>query len=327
MKNKIIPYNQVEQRMMKRPHVVLLGAGASRAACPNGDKNGLTLPLINDFIDILEINNLKTIGLNFNLNNFEDLYSHICQEEKYQELKKNIEEKIYSYFKKIEIPNNPTIYDHLILSLRKKDVIATFNWDPLLVQAYLRNRHLNGLPNLIFLHGNVMVGYCEKENKTGLKNTLSNCSNRFKPTALLYPITQKKYDKNGFLTSQWKTLQSYIRSAFMISFFGYSAPKSDTRAIDLMKYAWGELEKRNMEQIEIIDIKPDDALHETWAPFIYSHHYEIHNNFYESWIAKHPCRTVEAYFDQYWNAKFIDDNPIPKDFSFQELWLWIKPLR
>jgi len=25
---------------MKKPHIVILGAGASRAVCPNGDKNG-----------------------------------------------------------------------------------------------------------------------------------------------------------------------------------------------------------------------------------------------------------------------------------------------
>ncbi|MHA1748548.1 MAG: hypothetical protein ACTSXN_02865 [Promethearchaeota archaeon] len=42
---------------------------------------------------------------------------------------------------------SPTIYDYLILSLRKKDVIATFNWDPLLVQAAWKNRNFD-LPNI-----------------------------------------------------------------------------------------------------------------------------------------------------------------------------------
>jgi hypothetical protein len=32
------------------PHVVLLGAGASLAAFPNGDANGNKLPLMNDLI-------------------------------------------------------------------------------------------------------------------------------------------------------------------------------------------------------------------------------------------------------------------------------------
>ena len=30
------------------PHVVLLGAGASRAVCTNGDKHGRKLPLMSD---------------------------------------------------------------------------------------------------------------------------------------------------------------------------------------------------------------------------------------------------------------------------------------
>jgi hypothetical protein len=31
-----------------RPHVLLLGAGASRAALPNGDRNGVPVPLLRD---------------------------------------------------------------------------------------------------------------------------------------------------------------------------------------------------------------------------------------------------------------------------------------
>lgn len=33
-----------------RPHVVLLGAGASRAAFPSGEETGKHLPLMNDFV-------------------------------------------------------------------------------------------------------------------------------------------------------------------------------------------------------------------------------------------------------------------------------------
>ena len=31
---------EINQILINRPHVVILGAGASRAACPSGDKNG-----------------------------------------------------------------------------------------------------------------------------------------------------------------------------------------------------------------------------------------------------------------------------------------------
>ena len=34
-----------------RPHLVILGAGASYAAFPNGDKNGRKLPLMNNIVE------------------------------------------------------------------------------------------------------------------------------------------------------------------------------------------------------------------------------------------------------------------------------------
>ncbi|MFW6223076.1 MAG: hypothetical protein ACOC3T_05645 [Bacteroidota bacterium] len=36
-----------------RPHVVILGAGASAAAFPQGDANGKKLPVMNDLADIV----------------------------------------------------------------------------------------------------------------------------------------------------------------------------------------------------------------------------------------------------------------------------------
>ena len=37
---------------MKKSHIVILCAGASRAACSDGDKKGKTLPLINYLVEI-----------------------------------------------------------------------------------------------------------------------------------------------------------------------------------------------------------------------------------------------------------------------------------
>lgn len=47
--------NQIE---VGKPHVVILGAGASYAAFPNGDKNGKKLPLMNNFVETLGIEEL-----------------------------------------------------------------------------------------------------------------------------------------------------------------------------------------------------------------------------------------------------------------------------
>jgi hypothetical protein len=52
------------------------------------------------------------------------------------------------------------------LSLREKDVIATFNWDPLLFAACARNHTRTKLPYIIYLHGNVAIGYCNRSAAT-----------------------------------------------------------------------------------------------------------------------------------------------------------------
>ena len=76
------------------------------------------------------------------------------------QLQDNLESAVRNYFKSLELPDEPTIYDYLILSLTEKDAIVTFNWDPFLMQAYRRNLTVGNLPQLIFPHGNVGVGLC-----------------------------------------------------------------------------------------------------------------------------------------------------------------------
>jgi hypothetical protein len=327
MENSI--QSEINQIEMRKPHVVILGAGASRAAFPEGDKYGQRIPLMNNFVEILELDDLlHDPHIKFESDNFEDIYSKLYKSEEHEKLRSKLEKRIYAYFKQMQITNNPTIYDHLLLSLRGKDIVATFNWDPFLLQAYQRNASRFTLPRLLFLHGNVGVGYCKKDRISGINgNNCSRCSEVLNSTKLLYPIDKKDYHLDGFIGLQWKELQYYLSNAFMITIFGYSAPKSDVSAIELMKLAWGEIENREMEQTEIIDIKSEDTLCDTWQPFIHTHHYDVHRNFYESWIANHPRRTGEAYKNQYFYSKFIDNNPIPKDLSFLELWKWLKPLQ
>jgi hypothetical protein len=49
---------------VQRPHVVILGAGASVASCLDGDKNGRRLPTMNNFVDILGLRDLlEKMGL------------------------------------------------------------------------------------------------------------------------------------------------------------------------------------------------------------------------------------------------------------------------
>lgn len=146
------------------PHVVILGAGASRASFPKGDANGKRLPVMADLIECLELNSLMEAAGFKNVSDFEAIYDEISTSGQHPSLKAEIESRVKTYFEALEMPDTPTLYDFLILSLRETDFIATFNWDPFLVKAYIRHREIAKLPRLLFLHGNVMIGVCHRPN-------------------------------------------------------------------------------------------------------------------------------------------------------------------
>lgn len=320
---------EIQQVEVGKPHVVILGAGASYAAFPNGDKYGRKLPLMNNFVETLGIEDLiSRTGLSLSSNNFEDIYSEIHKKPELKDIRDELENIVYQYFHEMELPDEPTIYDYLVLSLRNKDFIATFNWDPFLVQAIRRNGARFKLPRPLFLHGNVEVGYCPDGHTMG--NNGTRCSQCVKPlvqTKLLYPVSEKNYHLDEFISRQWTTLADVLKHTFMVSIFGYGAPTSDASAIVLLKEAWGSIDKRVMEEFEVIDIRNEEDLRETWSPFIHSHHYRVEKDFYNSWIANHPRRTGEAYMNQFIYAKFIENNPLPKTKCFEELWSWYDKLQ
>ncbi len=321
--------DEIEQIRATRPHLVLLGAGASRAAFPNGDVSGRLLPLMNDFVEIIPIRSLlEDNGINWQGKNFEEIYSNLTFDPSMSEICKELQMTIYDYFSALNLPSGPTLYDHLILSLRDKDAIATFNWDPFLIQAYRRNfGKVESFPTLLFLHGNVLSAYCRRDNIHGTRGGIcKKCGQPYSPSQLLYPISDKDYRSDPEIANQWRYLEYLLKHAFLISIFGYSAPASDAAAIEIMSQTWGPPESRQFEEIEIIDIRDSNILRSNWDRFIHTHHYQIVTNFYDSWIAKHPRRSVEAYFNQNIAAQFIEDNPIPSEASFPDLWNWFEPL-
>jgi hypothetical protein len=84
-----------------------------------------------------------------------------------------------------------------------------------------------------------------------------------------------------------------------------------------------------MEQMEIVNRPGSDheELEEKWQPFIHSHHFEIHDSFFESWMSNHPRRSGEPYFNQYWRAQFIDNNAVPPNITdLCNLIAWFDPL-
>ena len=122
-----------------RSHTVILGAGATIAAIPDGDKNGKSSSVMNGLLKKLNLEEiLAGVELQTKSENLEDIYSELFEREECSEIVRKLEERLYDYFASLELPDAPTIYDFLILSLTNKDCIATFNWDPLRIQAYIR---------------------------------------------------------------------------------------------------------------------------------------------------------------------------------------------
>lgn len=321
--------NEIADTSMTRPHVVVLGAGASLAAFPEGDRNGKKLPLMNNLVDVLDLGSpLRYHGIDYESSDFENIYSKIYGNSDYMDLCQSIEERLFEYFDSLRLPDTPTIYDHLVLSLRDKDLIASFNWDPLLYQACVRNNSKIKLPKVVFLHGNVAVGYCTKDKSAGyVYQNCRKCGQPFTLSPLLYPINNKNYGDDPFISSAWERLRYWLKNAFMLTIFGYSGPASDAEAIGLMKQGWGYPATREYEELEIIDVKKEDELCITWHDFIHSHHYQIRMDFYDSWIARHPRRTCEAMWNQTQEIQFLDDNWIPKELSLPELWKWLEKFK
>ncbi len=318
---------EIEHPENKRFHVVILGAGASLAAFPNGDRNGRHLPLIKNFVDVVGLGGLLAANnINPPYNDFEAIYSDIAVDPNRAVLRKELEQRVQDYFAALELPDTPTLYDHLILSLRKKDLIATFNWDPFLWKAAARNAKFSEPPSLLFLHGNVAVAYCPTcKVVLGRGQCCPNCQRPLVPSPLLYPVKKKDYQADPAIAGHWRTLTSALKYAWTITFFGYGAPATDVEAVDLLKTGWGNAEKRMLEETEIIDIRSEDELTQVWEPFIHSHHYSIHKSLYDSSIARHPRRSCEAIWQRVAMARFVEGGGFPQNMDFNQLRNWLEP--
>lgn len=91
-----------------------------------GDRNGRKLPLMNDLVECVGIEDVIRKSGHDPKNNFEAIYSQIYREGKTAILYE-LDAIIRKYFTNIVLPDEPTIYDYLILALRPKDIIVTFN--------------------------------------------------------------------------------------------------------------------------------------------------------------------------------------------------------
>lgn len=309
-----------------KAHTIILGAGATIAAIPNGDKNGKISSVMNGMMQKLKLQELLVrANIHTKSDNLEDIYSELYMRPECKNIVFELENRIYQYFVSLELPDEPTIYDYLILSLTQKDVIATFNWDPLLLQAYVRCHSItNNLPHILCLHGNVSMGFCVEHKEYGMTNAICPiCKRHLQPTKILYPVAEKDYDSDVYIKECWDAIELIIENSYMLTIFGYSAPSSDKKAVALFKKAWGNLEQRQLEEVSVIDIINENLMLNKWKDFIYTHHYRYTDNFFDSYLGVFPRRSCEMTFASFQLNVWADNS---KGFHSGMTWDEIKEI-
>jgi hypothetical protein len=311
-----------------RPHIVVLGAGASLAALPDGDRHGRKIPLLNDLPSIAGEDWREIVEeANPPEGNFEAQYSWICESGFYTDKLQRVEERILDFFASLELPDEPTIYDYLLLSLRQKDVVATFNWDPFLMQAHSRNRDLFKLPDIRFLHGSVAYTSCVDHDILGRENEACPiCGNKLGKASLIFPLKEKDYTADKLIDRDWDAARKALKKAFHLTIFGYSGPVTDFAARQLLLDAWKENPITDFCHAEIVDIKDQEELAKTWKEFFPHHHDMYSSSFWDSSIAKWPRRTEEwKMLTSYYGvpSQFIN---VPRFSTLKELQEWFLEL-
>lgn len=318
----------MDGNVVHSPHVIILGAGASLASFPSGDDRGRRLPLMRNFIEVVGLGPiLREAGFCPHSENFEALYDEISSSCKHAELASELEGRIFAYFEDMRLPPNATLYDYLILSLRKKDLIATFNWDPFLMQAYQRNKQVTEPPQIAFLHGNVAVGICyEHKVIRQLGFRCPDCAKVLRPSPLLFPVKHKDYSRDPFIKGEWDMFSAYLRESYFVTIFGYSAPTADVDARNLMLEMWRRNDTRELAQVEVVDICGQTKVKKNWNDFICRHHYGISPSIWKSFPFIVPRRSCEALAGCTLRMVPFRPNPFPKFRRLDRLHQWLDPL-
>lgn len=113
----------------------------------------------------------------------------------------------------------------------------------------------------------------------------------------------------------------------MITVFGYGAPSTDTEAMKLFKYAWGELDNRQLEEFQFINIEDEETCLKKWGQFVHSHHYRYNKDFFDSYIALFPRRSdlVEMLTHNF-NICHRTDKGYQKNMSYDDISKFLQPL-
>ena len=323
-----LPAIDPSKNVCHNPHLVLLGAGASRASFPSGDATGRQLPVMRDFVEVLGLADLlDSHRIKWENQDFEAVFADLVTDPERIDLVTELEHEIYAYFDALQLPSNVTLYDEILLSLRDKDIVATFNWDPLLVQAYRRNTDIGRLPHLVFLHGNVGIAICPEHRQKGYKgDTCVQCGTRLQAVRLLYPIREKDYSQDPFIKAEWAEFSAFLEHTYLLNILGYSAPAADVEAVELMRSVWNANRTKELAQISIVDIRPEEELTSTWEHFFVRDHYGISATLDGSRLFSHPRRSCDAFAMATLQQRPCRSNPLPHLHDLDALKKWIEPL-
>jgi hypothetical protein len=273
---------------------------------------------MNDLVTTIRIKTLLNKSHISPTDNFESIYANL----KDNKLREIIEQKVYKYFNKLSLPKSVTLYDRLLLALRKKDYILTFNWDPFLLDTYIRNeKYIDSLPSIYFLHGNVRAGFCEEDKFWGrIGDTCIACTKNYNPIPLLYPVEKKNYQQaHHYIAKCWEDANDILENAFNITIFGYGAPSSDVEAVSLLKKAWFKKSERQFERVEVIDIIDSSTCHDRWHEFIPTGHLDPVQSFEKSKLWLYPRRICEAMFHPMWKGQPSEIFPLTNTDNLDEL--------
>lgn len=317
-------------KRLQDPHIVILGAGASKAAVPV-DKNGLSVPLLSNIHTLLDLtNDIRELGYTDDIpDNFETFFSNISESGNYPELTKRLEGRVRNFFKRLQIPDEITLYDYLILSLTKKDAIISFNWDPFLMQAYRRNINVGNLPQLIFPHGNVGVGLCNECKVKGYADCLCpNCLKALSDMKLLYPVKKKNYYDGNIIENEWILAKNYLSHAAGITVFGYSAPESDLEAYTLLKESYKQSKIDINAPFTIINLDSErDNQKKKWEDIYDNRMLAYHTSFQESILWLYPRVSLETIFDAILQQQpRVDVKSFQQFSSLEELQLFVRTI-
>lgn len=319
-----------EGKRLTDPHVVIVGAGASIAACKI-DRNGKEVPLLKNIHNILGLTDeIKKYNFsNEQMEDFEKLFSDINGKTEYGDLQKKLEYEVCDYFSTLQIPEEPTLYDYLILSLTEKDAIISFNWDPFLMQAYRRNICVGNLPELIFPHGNSGVGLCYDCKIKGYANCFCpKCFKELKQMPLLYPIGKKDYNSKPIIVNEWNRAKDVLSKAAGITVYGYGAPVTDVEAVELMKLASSISQMKDIVPFTIINLaENEEEQRKKWAEFYDKDMVLYCNSFEETLLWKNPRVSLETLFDAILQQQpRSEEKPFKKFSTLTELQEFIKTI-